>query len=80
MQEEYWGTFLEYFNCGKNDYDIVTQYGVIIKGSKTQMWSWIVNHNFHSLEDTVFIDDVLPYLKYAEENGVTAYHISSFIK
>lgn len=80
VPEEYWDTFLNYFNCGKNDCDIVTQYGVIIKGSKNNMWDWIVNHNFHKLEETVFIDDVLPYLKQAEEKGVTAYHISSFIE
>lgn len=80
VPDEYWDLFLRYFNCGKNDYDIVTQYGIIIKGSKTQMWSWITSHHLHSLDDTVFVDDVLPYLKYAEESGVTAYHISSFIK
>lgn len=80
VSEEYWDTFLNYFNCGKSDYDIVTQYGIIIKGSKNCMWDWNINHNFHKLEETVFIDDVLPYLKYAEERGVTAYHISSFIK
>ena len=51
-----------------------------MKGSKTRMWNWIVSHNFHKLEETVFIDDVLPYLKQAEEKGVTAYHISSFIE
>lgn len=38
------------------------------------------SHNFTELEKTVFIDDVLPYLKYAEEKGVTAYHISSFVE
>ena len=80
VTDEYWDTFLDYFNCGKNDYNIVTQYGVIIKGSKNRMWNWIVNHNFHKLEETVFIDDVLSYLKQAEEKGVTAYHISSFIE
>lgn len=80
VSEEYWDTFLNYFNCGKSDYDIVTQYGIIIKGSKNCMWDWNINHNFHKLEETVFIDDVLPYLKYAEERGVTAYHISSFIE
>ena len=80
VSEEYWDTFLNYFNCGKSDYDIVTQYGIIIKGSKNCMWNWIINHNFHKLEETVFIDDVLSYLKYAEERGVTAYHISSFIE
>lgn len=57
-----------------------TKHGTIIKGSKNQMWSWIVSHNLHLLEETIFIDDVLPYLKYAEEKGVTAYHISSFIE
>lgn len=80
VPDEYWDTFLDYFNCGKNDYSIVTQYGVILKGSKNYMWDWIVSHNFHKLEETVFIDDVLPYLKQAEEKGVTAYHISSFIE
>ena len=44
------------------------------------MWDWIVSHNFHKLEDTVFLDDVLQYLKYAEEKGVITYHISSFIE
>lgn len=33
----------------------------------------------HKLERVVFIDDALSYLKYAEEKGVAAYHISSFI-
>ena len=37
-------------------------------------------HSQHCIEDAVFIDDVLSYLKYAEECGVTAYHISSFIE
>lgn len=80
VPEEYWDTFLHYFNCGKNDCDIVTQYGIILKGSKNRMWDWIVSHNFHKLEETVFIDDVLPYLKHTEEKGVAAYHISSFIE
>lgn len=80
VPKEYWDTFLNYFNCGKTDYDIVTQHGVIIKGSKNHMWNWITSHNFHNLEETIFIDDALSYLKYAEEHGVTAYHISSFIK
>lgn len=44
------------------------------------IWDWIISHNFHKLEETVFIDDVLSYLKQAEEKGVTAYHISSFIE
>lgn len=88
VPEEYWNTFLEYFDhyndpiykmC-KDDTYIESRYGTIIKGSKNQMWSWISDHHFHKLEETVFVDDVLPYLKYAEEHGVTAYHISSFIK
>ena len=53
---------------------------VMKKGSKTLIWDWITSHNFIELEKTVFIDDVLLYLKYAEEKGVTAYHISSFIE
>lgn len=85
VPEEYWNTFLKYFNCGINNYDIVTKFGVIVKGPKTQMWDWLINHKVfktnktHNLKDVVFIDDVLLYLKYAEEKGVTAYHISSFI-
>ena len=47
-----------------------------MKGSKTRIWDWIISHNFHKLEETVFIDDVLSYLKQAEEKGVTAYHIA----
>lgn len=91
VPEEYWNTFLKYFadECNHRariihkdvnelcEFD--TKYGSIIKGSKNQMWDWIVHYNLHPLEKTVFIDDVLTYLKYAEENGVTAYHISSFV-
>lgn len=80
VSEEYWDMFLDYFNCNKGDMHIFTQYGFIIKGSKKSMWDWIVNHNLHQLEDCVFLDDVLSYLKYAEERGVTAYHISSFLE
>lgn len=80
VPDEYWISFLKYFECEKNNYDIMTKYGLIISGTKNLMWDWIVNHNFHELKETVFIDDVLQYLKYAEEKGVTAYHISSFIE
>ena len=80
VSEEYWDMFLDHFNCNKGDMHIFTQYGFIIKGSKKSMWDWIVNHNLHQLEDCVFLDDVLSYLKYAEERGVTAYHISSFLE
>lgn len=87
MPEEYWGTFIEYFGhnnslgytLASNDTCIETKYGAIMKGTKTRIWDWIISHNFTELEKTVFVDDVLSYLKYAEERGVTAYHISSFI-
>lgn len=79
VTDEYWGSFLEYFNC-TGDYDIVTKRGIIIKGTKNIMWNWIVKHNMCKLEDTIFIDDVLQYLRFAEEKGVSAYHISSFMK
>lgn len=75
VHEEHWDTFLDYFNCSKNNYNIVTQYGVIIKGSKNCMWDWIVNHNLHKLEETVFVDDLLSYLIQAEEKGVSTYFI-----
>lgn len=88
VPEEYWDSFLNYFDhynsliykVSKDDTCIETEYGAIMKGSKTHIWDWIVSHNFTELEKTVFIDDVLPYLKYAEEKGVTAYHISSFVE
>ena len=86
VPEEYWDSFLEYFKTELEiiDYSlkddvICNNYGTFFKGSKTQIWNWIISHNLHSLDETVFIDDVLTYLKYAEEKGVTAYHISSFI-
>lgn len=92
VPEKYWNTFIQYFNKESNLYakvlnikldeldEIVCEYGLITKGNKTQIWDWIANHNFSSLDKSVFIDDVLSYLKYAEQKGVTAYHISSFIK
>lgn len=87
VTEEYWDAFLEYFDhynsvlykTTKDDTYIETKYGTIMKGSKTRIWDWIISHNFTELEKTVFIDDVLSYLKYAEDRGVIAYHISSFI-
>lgn len=36
-------------------------------------------HSITCIDKTVFVDDALPYLKHAEECGVTAYHISRFI-
>ena len=47
VPDEYWESFLEYFKCKNNEYDIVTEYGIIIKGSKTQMWDWLINHKVH---------------------------------
>lgn len=88
VSEEYWGNFIEYFdnnnNLGNklasNDTCIETKYGAIMKGTKTRIWDLIISHNFTELGKTVFVDDVLTYLKYAEERGVTAYHVSSFIE
>lgn len=31
------------------------------------------------LDDVIFVDDVLDFLKLAEKNGITSYHISSFL-
>lgn len=84
---EYWSYFVEYFESNNSfgyktasdDNCIITKYGVIMKGNKTRMWGWVTDHNFVELEKAVFVDDVLPYIKFAEEYGVTAYHISSFI-
>ena len=86
VTEKYWDKFLEYFDhynsvmykVTDNDAYIETKYGTIVKGSKTCIWDWIESHNFVTLEKCVFIDDILHYLKYAEERGVTSYHISSF--
>lgn len=88
VPEEYWGNFIEYFDhnnslgdkLASNDTCIETKYGAIMKGTKTRIWDWIISHNFTELGKTVFVDDVLTYLKYAEERGVTAYHVSSFIE
>ena len=88
VPEEYWGNFIEYFDhnnslgykLASNDTCIETKYGAIMKGTKNSMWDWIISHNFTELGKTVFIDDVLSYLKYAEERGATTYHISSFIE
>lgn len=35
-------------------------------------------HNIN-LKDVLYIDDVLPYIKEAERNGITSYHISSLL-
>lgn len=86
---EYWNDFKKYFELENNklkfnileiaDNQFNTSYGLIIKGSKIQIWDYIKNNNLLNLNNIVFIDDVLSYLKFAEEKGVTSYHISSFI-
>ena len=85
VPDEYWDSFSEFFfkelglpNLTKENI-VWTQYGYFLKGSKTKIWGHIMFNSIHCMEDAVFIDDVLSYLKYAEELGVTAYHVSSFI-
>ena len=65
---EYWDTFAEYFKFGSKETSYI---------NKNDFWEWGIKHNFFDLKNTVFIDDVLPYLKYAEEIGIKSYHISS---
>lgn len=86
VPDEYWGAFSEFFLKEADIQDpseenkAWTKYGYFLKGSKTRIWGYIEVNNIHQIKDIVFIDDVLSYLKYAEECGVSAYHISSFIK
>lgn len=80
VPEEYWKDFCEYFHTKEEENYMNTMYGQIHRGSKNDTWNWIKEHNLMGLDNTVFIDDRLEYVKYAEEHGVTAYHISSFIK
>lgn len=86
VPDEYWKDFLVFFSekiglSNPSEENVVwSQYGYFFKGSKTRIWGWISVNSHHCLSDAVFIDDVLSYLKYAEEHGVTAYHISSFIE
>lgn len=85
VSDEYWESFSEFFlkeSALTNPLEenvVWTKYGYFINGSKTKIWGHVMVNSIHCMEDTVFIDDVLSYLKYAEELGVTAYHISSFI-
>lgn len=79
VPDEYWNTFLDYFHAIKNSSKLNTTYGTILKGTKDNMWDYLIQHNFTDLDKVVFIDDVLPYLKHAEERGITSIHISSFI-
>jgi hypothetical protein len=32
-----------------------------------------------SLQNVVFVDDVIPFLREAERKGITSFHISSFL-
>ena len=86
VPDEYWNSFSIFFmeEAGVSnplEENVVwTKYGYFFKGSKTCIWGWVSVNSHHCIEDAVFIDDVLSYLKYAEECGVTAYHISSFIE
>ncbi len=86
VPDEYWNNFSIFFaeEAGVSnplEENVVwTKYGYFFKGSKTRIWGWVSANSQHCIEDTVFVDDVLSYLKYAEECGVTAYHISSFIE
>lgn len=85
VPDEYWNRFSIFFmeeagvsNPLKENV-VWTKYGYFFKGSKTRIWGWVSVNSHHCIEDAVFIDDVLSYLKYAEKLGVTAYHVSSFI-
>lgn len=61
VPEEYWGTFIEYFDhnnslgykIASTDTCIETKYGAIMKGTKTYIWDWIISHNFTELDKTV---------------------------
>lgn len=80
VPDQYWNDFKKFFSSFESsENQLNTSYGLIIKGSKIQIWDYIKNNNLLNLNNIVFIDDVLPYLKFAEEKGVTSYHISSFI-
>lgn len=86
IPNEYWDHFKEFFIINGQKYTegcnsfSIAGYGHFFKGSKTRIWGHILVNSIHPLEDAVFIDDTLSYLKFAEENGVTAYHISSFLE
>lgn len=87
VSEEYWKDFLDYFDNCNIEYNnylvdesiINTDFGRIYLGNKNRFWD-IMRESNSSLHSSVFVDDVLPYIKYAENLGVTCYHISSFIK
>ena len=88
VPEEYWKDFLDYFDNCNIEYSnyivdgsiINTDFGRIYLGNKNRFWDITKESNKGCLKNSVFIDDVLPYIKYAENLGVTCYHISSFIK
>lgn len=86
VPDEYWNNFSVFFSeetavSNPSEENVIrNKYGYFFKGSKTRIWGWISVNSHHCLDDSVYIDDVLSYLKYAEGCGVTAYHISSFIE
>lgn len=88
VSEEYWKDFLDYFDNCNIEYSnylvdgsiINTDFGRIYLGNKNRFWDIMKESCRELLQHSVFIDDVLPYIKYAENIGVTCYHISSFIK
>ncbi len=80
VPEEYWKDFCEYYNTEEKECYISTMYGQIHRDLKNDTWNWIEEHNMMKLDKIVFIDDRLEYVRYAEEQGVESYHISSFIK
>ena len=79
IPDDKWDVFVNNFKEGKVEGTsmILTKYGRITKGEKTQMWSYLNNK---IIKDTVFIDDHHPYLKETLRQGVQAYHPSVFVK
>lgn len=88
VSEKYWKDFLDYFDNCNIEYSsylvdgsiINTDFGRIYLGNKNRFWDIMQESNSSCLNNSVFVDDVLTYIKYAENLGVTCYHISSFIK
>lgn len=79
VPEEYWNVFFKKTTELLEKEIVYNKYGYFFKGSKNCFWEWLKKNNNKSIKDIIFIDDVLSYLKYAEENGINSYHISSFL-
>lgn len=86
---EYWSIFKKYFKDNKtktrcamsrDQTAIATDYGILMCGTKNRLYDFITQIIRRKPEDCVMIDDVFVYLRNAESKGMTAYHISSFIK